>query len=178
MHTHLTSDPRQQGYKSLGISNIRAALYGARTARLSIEAGFTTVCNVGADGFGDVALCDAINDGDIVGPRMLLSGDAIGIHGGHCDNNLLPPEYRDVGKGMADGPWVARAMKREMAEYGADLIKICATGGVLSKGDEAGAQHYTLEQMKAIAQAGPPCCSTCTWNHRHSRCYFGGPGFG
>lgn len=152
VHTHLTSDPRQHGYKSLGISNIRAALYGARAARLTLEAGFTTVRNVGADGFGDVALRDAINDGDIVGPRMLVSGYAIGIQGGHCDNNLLPPEYNDVGKGVADGPWAARTKVREMVKYGADLIKICATGGVLSKGDEAGAQQYTLEEMKAIVE--------------------------
>ncbi len=152
VHTHLTGDPRQHGYKALGISNIRAALYGARAARQTIEAGFTSVRNVGADGFGDVALRDAINDGDIVGPRMLVSGYALGIQGGHCDNNLLPPEYNDVSKGVADGPWAARTKVREMVKFGADLIKICATGGVLSKGDEAGAQQYTLEEMKAIVE--------------------------
>lgn len=81
VHTHLTSDPRQPGYKSLGISNIRAALNGARAACRTIKAGFTTVRNMGADGCGDVALRDAINDGDIVGPRMLISADAIGIQG-------------------------------------------------------------------------------------------------
>ncbi len=149
-HTHLTGNAHQHGYSSIGTSNIRAALYGVRAARDTLQAGFTTVRNVGADGFGDVALRDAINDGDVPGPRMLVSGYALGITGGHCDNNLLPPEYNDVGKGVADGPWAARAKVREMAKYGADLIKICATGGVLSKGDAAGAQQYTLEEMQAI----------------------------
>lgn len=81
VHTHLTSDPRQPGYKSLGISNIRATLNGARATCCTVETGFTTVRDMGADGCGDVALRNAINDGDIVGPRMLISADAIGIQG-------------------------------------------------------------------------------------------------
>ncbi|WP_394779727.1 amidohydrolase family protein [Undibacterium sp.] len=149
-HTHLTSNPHEHGYSGLGTSSVRAALYGVRTARDTLNAGFTSVRNVGADGFGDVALRDAINDGDTPGPRMTVSGYAIGIQGGHCDDNLLPPEYKDTGRGVADGPWAARAKVREMVKYGADVIKICATGGVLSKGDEAGAQQYTLEEMQAI----------------------------
>ncbi|PXX41567.1 metal-dependent hydrolase family protein [Undibacterium pigrum] len=151
-HTHLTSNPRQHGYSSLGTSTVRAALYGVRAARDTLHAGFTTVRDVGSEGFSDVALRDAINDGDFPGPRILAAGYAIGIKGGHCDNNLLPPEYNDTGKGVADGPWAARAKVREMAKYGADVIKICATGGVLSKGDAAGAQQYTLEEMQAIVQ--------------------------
>jgi imidazolonepropionase-like amidohydrolase len=150
MHTHLTGDATQHGYKALGISNMRAALYGVRAARLTLEAGFTTVRNVGADDFGDVALRDGINDGDFPGPRMRVSGVPLGIKGGHCDNNLLPPEYNDTARGVADGPWAARAKVREMVKYGADLIKICASGGVLSKGDESGAAQYTLEEMQAI----------------------------
>ncbi|MES2072178.1 MAG: amidohydrolase family protein [Pseudomonadota bacterium] len=149
-HTHLTGNPHEHGYSGLATSSIRSALYGVRAARDTLNAGFTTVRNVGADGFGDVALRDAINDGDTPGPRMLVSGYALGIKGGHCDSNLLPPEYNDVGRGVADGPWAARAKVREMVKYGADLIKICATGGVLSKGDAAGAQQYTLEEMQAI----------------------------
>jgi imidazolonepropionase-like amidohydrolase len=151
-HTHLTSNPRMHGYASLGVSNIRAALYGVKAARDTLNAGFTTVRDVGSEGFSDVALRDAINDGDFPGPRILASGYALGIKGGHCDNNLLPPEYNDVGKGVADGPWAARSKVREMAKYGADQIKICATGGVLSKGDAAGAQQYTLEEMQAIVE--------------------------
>lgn len=151
-HTHLTGNPYQHGYSSLGISSTRSALYGVRAARDTLNAGFTMVRDVGSDGFADIALRDAINDGDFPGPRILAAGYAIGIKGGHCDNNLLPPEYNDVGKGVADGPWAARSKVREMAKYGADLIKICATGGVLSKGDAAGAQQYTLEEMQAIVQ--------------------------
>ena len=149
-HTHLTADPYLSGYNSLGVSDTRAALYGVRTARKTLEAGFTTVRNVGAGGFGDVALRDAINDGDFIGPRMRTAGYAIGIKGGHCDENLLPPDMNFTGRGVADGPWEARAKVREMAKYGADVIKICASGGVLSKGDEPGAQQYTLEEMQAI----------------------------
>ncbi|GAB2878065.1 amidohydrolase family protein [Pseudoduganella ginsengisoli] len=152
MHVHLTDDPMQQGYSALGISDVRSALHGVKAARLTLDAGFTTVRNVGASGFGDVALRDAINDGDIPGPRMRTAGYAIGIQGGHCDNNLLPAEYKVKGPGVADGPWEARAKVREMAKYGADVIKMCASGGVLSKGDEPGAQQYTLEEMKAIVE--------------------------
>ncbi len=151
-HTHLTSNPRLHGYMALSVSDMRAALYGVRAARDTLMAGFTMVRDVGSSGFGDIALRDAINDGDTPGPRMLVAGYALGIQGGHCDNNLLAPEYKDVGHGVADGPWPARAKVREMAKYGADLIKICATGGVLSKGDAAGAQQYTFDEMQAIVQ--------------------------
>jgi imidazolonepropionase-like amidohydrolase len=149
-HTHLTSDPHEHGYRSLGVSNIRAAMYGVKAARDTLQAGFTTVRNVGAEGFGDVALRDAINDGDLPGPRMVVSGHALGIKGGHCDDNLLPPDFNHTAEGVADGPWAARTKVREVIKYGADVIKICATGGVLSKGDEPGAEQYTLEEMKAI----------------------------
>lgn len=150
VHTHLTVDPLQSGYASLGVSDIRAALYGVRSARVTLEAGFTSVRNVGAAGFGDVALRDAIDEGDVPGPRMRVSGYALGIKGGHCDNNLLPAEFNFTERGVADGPWAARGKVREMVKYGADLIKICASGGVLSKGDTPGAQQYTLEEMTAI----------------------------
>ena len=149
-HTHLTGDPHQSGYQSLGISDIRAALFGARSARVTLEAGFTSVRNVGASGFGDVALRDAINEGELPGPRMRVSGYPIGIIGGHCDNNLLPVEYHATEGGVVTGPWEARAKVREMVKYGADVIKMCASGGVLSKGDEPGAEQLSLEEMKAI----------------------------
>lgn len=152
MHTHLTSDAYLGGYKGLGVSDTRAALYGVRAARLTLEAGFTTVRNVGAAGFGDVALRDAINEGDVPGPRMRTSAYALGIKGGHCDNNLLPAEYNVTERGVADGPWAVRAKVREMVKYGADVIKFCASGGVLSKGDEPGAQQYTLEEMQALVE--------------------------
>ncbi len=150
MHDHLTGDHRFHGYQSLGISIPRQTLYGVLNARKTLDAGFTTVRNVGASAYSDVALRDAINAGEIVGPRMRVSGPALGITGGHCDNNLLPPEYKDRGEGVADGPWAVRAKVREVIKGGADLIKFCATGGVLSKGDSVGGQQYTLEEMQAL----------------------------
>ena len=152
VHTHLTGDPSHSGYQGLGISVPREAVIGVKNARLTLRAGFTTVRNVGASGFTDVALRDGINDGDVEGPRMLVSGPPLGITGGHCDQNLLPYEYHHQGQGVADGPWAARAKVREVIKYGADLIKICASGGVLSKGDQPGTPQYTLEEMTAIAE--------------------------
>jgi imidazolonepropionase-like amidohydrolase len=128
----------------------REALTGAHNARLTLEAGFTTVRNVGARGYSDVALRDAINAGDVPGPRMLVSGPALSITGGHCDNDLLPYEYHATSDGAADGVEQVQHKVREVIKYGADLIKVCATGGVLSKGDDPNASQYTLEEMKAI----------------------------
>jgi imidazolonepropionase-like amidohydrolase len=148
-HTHLTMDP-QFGYESLAISVPREALIGAKNARKTLLAGFTTVRNVGADGFTDVALRDAINSGDVPGPRMMVSGPALGITGGHCDNNMLPFEYHATGDGVADGVAAVQHKVRENIKYGADLIKVCATGGVLSLGDNPQHSQYTLEEMRAI----------------------------
>jgi imidazolonepropionase-like amidohydrolase len=148
-HTHLTFNP-SFGYEMLGISVPREALIGAHNARVTLEAGFTTVRNVGARGYSDVALRDAINAGDVPGPRMLVSGPALSITGGHCDNDLLPFEYHATNDGVADGVESVQHKTREIIKYGADLIKVCATGGVLSKGDDPNASQYTLEEMKAI----------------------------
>ena len=148
-HTHLTFNP-SFGYESLAISVPREALIGARNARVTLEAGFTTVRNVAAYGYTDVALRDAINAGDVPGPRMLVSGPPLSITGGHCDNDLLPYEYHATADGVADGVENVQHKTREIIKYGADLIKVCATGGVLSKGDDPNASQYTLEEMKAI----------------------------
>ena len=148
-HTHLTFNP-SFGYETLGISIPREALIGAHNARVTLEAGFTTVRNVGARGYSDVALRDAINAGDVPGPRMLVSGPALSITGGHCDNDLLPYDYHATSDGVADGIENVQHKTREIIKYGADLIKVCATGGVLSKGDDPNASQYTLEEMKAI----------------------------
>src|SRR5579862_594165 len=113
-------------------------------------AGITSVRNVGAGGFVDVNLRDAINAGQVPGPHMLVSGPAMGITGGHCDDNLLPVQYHQVGDGVADGIAAVQQKVRQNIKYGADLIKICATGGVLSKGDDPQASQYTLEEMQAI----------------------------
>ena len=137
MHTHLTFDLNSLGYQGLSISTAREALHGARNARRTLEAGFTTVRNLGAKDYADIALRDAINDGDVIGPRMVASGPALGITGGHCDENLLPPAFHFQGAGVADGVEGVQHKVREVIKYGADVIKICATGGVLSKGDDA-----------------------------------------
>jgi imidazolonepropionase-like amidohydrolase len=151
VHDHLTVEPTQSGYESLGVSVPRQTVAGVKNARLTLRAGFTTVRNVGASGYSDVALRDGINAGEVEGPRLFVSGPALGITGGHCDNNLLAPEFRFRDEGVADGPWAARAKVREVIKYGADLIKVCASGGVLSKGDTPGAPQYTLEELTAIA---------------------------
>jgi imidazolonepropionase-like amidohydrolase len=81
---------------------------------------------------------------------MQVSGPLLGITGGHCDDNLLPIRYHQVGDGIADGISAVQHQVRQNIKYGADLIKICATGGVLSKGDDPQASQYTLEEMQAI----------------------------
>ncbi len=148
-HTHLTFDPNF-GYQELGVSIPKEALIGAKNARITLEAGFTTVRNVGASGYTDIALRDAINEGMVPGPRIMASGPALSITGGHCDQNLLPYEWHAKSDGAADGVEGVQHKVREIIKYGADVIKVCATGGVLSKGDDPRASQYTLEEMKAI----------------------------
>ena len=152
VHTHITADPTASGYQALGVSIPREAVTGAKNARTTLRAGFTTVRNVGATGYADVAVRDGINAGEIEGPRMLVSGPPLGITGGHCDNNLLPAEYNKKAEGVADGPWAAREKVREVIKYGADVIKVCASGGVLSKGDQPGTPQYSLEELQAIVE--------------------------
>jgi imidazolonepropionase-like amidohydrolase len=149
-HTHVTSDPTTPPFQGYGISVPRQALIGARLARETLLSGVTTVRDVGASGYADVALRDAIEAGDIVGPRMLVSGPAIGITGGHCDDNMLAPEFERRAEGVADGPWAVRAEVRENVKYGVDLIKYCGTGGVFSKGTQVAAQQFTPEEVAAI----------------------------
>jgi imidazolonepropionase-like amidohydrolase len=149
-HTHLTADPRNAGLRSLGISVPRQALTGARNARVTLEAGFTTVRNVGASGYSDVALRDAINASEVPGPRMLVSGPPLGITGGHCDENHLAPEFNYHAEGVADGIPAVMAKVRETVKYGADVVKFCASGGVFSKGDLPGAEQYSPAEMAAL----------------------------
>ncbi|NBP07675.1 MAG: amidohydrolase family protein [Gammaproteobacteria bacterium] len=149
-HTHLTSDPAILRYERLGLSIPRLALIGAANARRTLEAGFTTVRNLGADGYADVALRDAINAGDVPGPRLVVSGPGIGITGGHCGSNLLAPEFRQTSLGTADGPDEVRKAVRQNVRYGADVIKYCGTGGVFSKGTQPGMQQFTPEEVAAL----------------------------
>lgn len=150
MHAHLTASSSEHGYKRLASSQTRSALRGVKHARDTLMAGVTSVRNLGAGGFIDVALRDTINAGEIDGPRMFVSGPSLGITGGHCDNNLLPVDFQVSSDGVADGPWEVAKKVRRNIKYGADLIKICATGGVLSKCTKVGVQQYSLEEMKMV----------------------------
>jgi imidazolonepropionase-like amidohydrolase len=119
---------------------------------VTLEAGFTTVRNVGAGGYADIALRDAINAGDVPGPRMLASGPPLSITGGHGDENFLAPQFHALSDGVADGVPAVMAKVRENIKFGADLIKFMATGGVLSEGDNPAAEQYSPEEMRAIIE--------------------------
>lgn len=149
-HVHLIGNNELNGYQSVGESSYLATLYGAKNAEATLLAGFTTVRNVGAGSYTDVALKTAINRGVLDGPRMYVSGPALGITGGHCDNNLMPYERSIPSQGVVDSPWEARKKVRENRKFGADLIKFCATGGVMSKNTDVNAKQFTYEEMKAI----------------------------
>jgi imidazolonepropionase-like amidohydrolase len=150
VHTHLTSDAGGGGYEGLGVSVPRSALTGAKNARITLLAGFTSVRNVGAEGYSDIALRDAINAGDVVGPHMQASGPPLGITGGHCDSNLLAPEFHYSAEGAADGIEAVMHRVREEIKYGADVIKFCASGGVFSKGDNPLLEQYSPTEMQAL----------------------------
>src|SRR6201995_5190461 len=150
VHTHLTMTTNFDPYFELSMTPGKEAIIGVENAKTTLEAGFTTVRNVGANDFTDVALRDEINAGHIPGPHMQVSGPALRSTGGHMDENLLPYQSHVHGQAVADGIPAVQHQVRENIKYGADLIKIGATGGVLSKGDAPQASQYTLEEMQAI----------------------------
>lgn len=150
MHVHLSGDAGGSYIASMGYSIPRQTVVAVKNAEKTLMAGFTTVRDVGADGYSVIGVRDGINAGDIDGPRIFAVGNALGITGGHCDNNFLPPEMQHKAGGVADGPWAVRAQVRENIKYGANAIKFCATGGVFSKGTKVGVQQYSLEEMQAI----------------------------
>lgn len=152
VHTHLTMANNFDPYFELSMTPAKAAILGVENAKVTLEAGITSVRNVGASDFADVALRDEINLEHIPGPHMQVSGPALGITGGHCDDDLLPYEYHKTAEGVADGIAAVQQKVRQNIKYGADLIKICATGGVLSKGDDPQASQYTREELMAIVQ--------------------------
>ncbi|NQY12367.1 MAG: amidohydrolase family protein [Henriciella sp.] len=150
-HVHLTSGANVHGFRRLTRSTSRAAISGVVNAEITLLAGFTTVRNLGAPGFTDIDLKKAIDEGEVVGPRIIGAGQSIGITGGHCgDATLLPYEAQRRTGGRADGPWEVRQKVRENKKYGAQVIKFCGTGGVLSPNTSINAQQYSLEEMKAI----------------------------
>jgi imidazolonepropionase-like amidohydrolase len=155
-HTHLIGrvlgDPAGENAAVRDFESF-AAILSVAHARATLMAGFTSVRNVGASGkFDDMALRKAIDEGWTPGPRMMSAGHALGIRGGHCDENGFRPGLFDPGieEGIADGPDQIRAAVRYQIKYGADVIKTCATGGVLSEGDAVGATQYTFEELKAM----------------------------
>jgi len=156
-HTHIASnhdDNWAQGfYENMLRFPVEQSFHAARNAKLTLEAGFTTVREVGAPDFVDVALRNAIRDGLTEGPRMLVAGHAIGSTGGHCDAAPFPPERmaplgpRD---GVCNGAEECRLATREQMKYGADVIKICASGGVLSEADPVDVPQLTPDELRAI----------------------------
>jgi imidazolonepropionase-like amidohydrolase len=151
MHVHLTSDPRlDSGYRAYEYTDNFWTVVGVANAKRTLEAGFTTVRNVGSENYNDVALKQGIAAGLIPGPRIVPATYAIGATGGHCDTTELPPSIIAPSTAVADGPDAIRALVRKLHKYGAEVIKFCGTGGVLSKGDTAGGQQYSLAEMKAL----------------------------
>jgi imidazolonepropionase-like amidohydrolase len=151
MHVHLTGLAEVGGYQALRYTDSFWPIIGVVNAKKTLKAGFTTVRNVGSEGFEDVGLKQAIEGGYIAGPRIVPAGYAIGATGGHCDGGGLPPSMDKKGPSIVDGVEEARTKVRWLHKYGARVIKICATGGVFSLGDSVGAQQLSFEEMKAIA---------------------------
>jgi imidazolonepropionase-like amidohydrolase len=150
MHVHLTSDPRFSGYQGLEFTDNFWTVVGVANAKKTLEAGFTTVRNVGSANFDDVAIKQGIEHGYITGPRIVPATYPIGATGGHCDSTEFPPSMTAPGPNIANGAEEIRAMVRKLHKYGAEVIKFCGTGGVLSKGDTVGGQQYDLAEMRAL----------------------------
>jgi imidazolonepropionase-like amidohydrolase len=153
MHVHLTADPRIGGHQDLDYTDSFWAVIGVPNAKAMLDAGFTTVRNVGSPDYDDVALKQAIEHGYISGPRIVPATWPLGATGGHCDGTEgLPPSYEVVpSPNVANSPDGYRALVRKVHKFGAEVIKICATGGVMSRSDVAGAQQMSYAEMKAVA---------------------------
>ncbi|HEX8256836.1 MAG TPA: amidohydrolase family protein [Allosphingosinicella sp.] len=151
MHVHLDSNPRYGGYTGLQFTDQFWTAQGVGNARAIVEAGFTTVRNVGSDNYSDVAYKQAIDEGLMQGPRIVPAAHALGATGGHCDQTYLPPSFAARGKAVGDGPQELRSRVREQRKYGAEVIKVCATGGVFSRNTEPGQQQLSEEELRAIA---------------------------
>ena len=151
MHTHLDSDPTYGGYTYLEFNDRFWSMLAVKHAEATLQAGFTTVRNVGADAWNDIGLAQAVEAGKIAGPRIIGAAYAFGATGGHCDSTFFPPSMDEREPYNADTPDEARHAVRELRKYGAQVIKICATGGVFSRNTEPGQQQMTYEEMKAVA---------------------------
>lgn len=151
MHTHLDSDPTYGGYTYLEFNDRFWSMLAVKHAEATLQAGFTTVRNVGSDAWNDIGLAQAVEAGEIAGPRIIGAAYAFGATGGHCDSTFFPPSMDEREPYNADTPDEARHAVRELRKYGAQVIKICATGGVFSRNTEPGQQQMTYEEMKAVA---------------------------
>lgn len=151
MHVHIDSDPTYSGYSYLQFNDRFWSAVSVTHAQKTLMAGFTTIRNLGSDDWNDVGLQQAIDEGRVQGPRIVPAGYAFGATGGHCDSTYFPPSMNDRNAYNADNPDEARKSVREVRKYGAQVIKICATGGVFSRNTESGQQQMTYAEMKATA---------------------------
>lgn len=156
-HVHLTGEMSDNWYKDFHDGFFRfpaeQAHYAARWARRTLEAGFTTVRNVGAGDYVDVGLRNAIAAGVIPGPRVLTAVHGVGSTGGHCDQEPFPPDRIAPAtplEGTCNGPESCREAVRQQMKFGADVIKICASGGVLSLADPVDVPQLTAAELEAI----------------------------
>ena len=152
MHVHLDSDPTYGGYTFLQFTDSFWPVIMVPAARRTLDAGFTTVRNVGSSNWNDVGLRQAIDAGKVLGPRVVTAGYSFGSTGGHCDKTYFPPSFEAKNKFSADSPDEARKSARAVRKYGAQVIKICATGGVFSRNTEPGQQQMSLAEMKSIVE--------------------------
>ena len=151
MHVHLDSLAEVGGYNSLEYTDSFWSMVAVKNARAMLDAGFTTVRNVGSDTFNDVGLKQAIEGGFADGPRIVPAAQALGATGGHCDSTFLPPSLETPQEGVADGEQGLRYQVRRQRKYGAEVIKVCATGGVFSRNTEPGQQQLSEAELRAIA---------------------------
>lgn len=151
MHVHLDSNPLYGGYTGLQFTDSFWAIQGTANARAMLRAGFTTIRNVGSENYADVGYKQAIEEGLIAGPRIVPGAHSLGATGGHCDSTYLPPSFKAKGVAVGDGAQELRRIVREQRKYGAEVIKICATGGVFSRNTEPGQQQLSEDEMRAIA---------------------------
>jgi imidazolonepropionase-like amidohydrolase len=151
MHVHLDSNPRYGGYTGLQFTDMFWVAQGVQNARDMLNAGFTTVRNVGSENYSDVGYKQAIDEGLIQGPRIVPAAYSLGATGGHCDQTYLPPSFKAKSPAVGDGPGELRQRVREQRKYGAEVIKVCATGGVFSRNTEPGQQQLSEDELRAIA---------------------------
>lgn len=152
MHVHLDGVPEIGGYSSLQYTDRFWTVLAARNARAMLDAGFTTIRNVGSDDLNDVGLKQAIDAGYAVGPRIVPAAYSLGATGGHCDETFLPPSMYSPPPSIGNGPDQLRARVREIRRMGAEVIKVCATGGVFSRNTEPGQQQLREEELRAVAE--------------------------